>query len=190
MIKFFNLRGTSGAGKTHVERAIFNECSMVPIRMSPNGKKVRLYKGVYNGKPIYILGDYSNDCGGCDTIPSVGEVAEILLTLVDEPKGVVMFSGLMISHMQGTVSAAMKPFGYRFLQAYLDTPLELMLARVQQRRDQRGDTRPFNPENTIKDFKAVQMSRAKAIKDGFAVVDIDHTRSVEYVKEYLNAACK
>jgi hypothetical protein len=138
---------------------------------------------------MFFLGSYSATCGGCDTLPDVATVAKLLTDYMSDPEldtGVVFFEGLMISHMLGTVGKAQAALHKKKnVLAFLDTPLEVCIERVKARRDARGDIRPFNPRNVIVDHPRVASSRINAVKQGYTVVDVDHTNAVEVVKWHL-----
>lgn len=181
----FNPRGTSGSGKTTIARAILEESNAHPVRY--NQRRITLYRGELFETPLYLIGSYASTCGGCDTISSVKDVAALLKELMDDaaPK-IVVYEGLMISHMIGTVGGVARPYGQRHVMAFLDTPLETCLTRVQKRRDERGATKPLNPDNTIKDHGNVLRCRGNAIRDGFRVVDIDHRSAITQSMEVLH----
>lgn len=173
-MKYLNVRGTNGSGKTTIARAFFDEST--PVSEVREGKKVRLYVRDWNGIPLYILGSYEAVCGGCDTIPEVGIVADLLGSIYGDT-GVCLYEGLMISHMLGTVGSEVEAYGSDHVMAFLDTPLETCIQRVVGRRHARGDFREFDPKNVIKDHKAVSNCRQNAIKKGFRVIDLDHTNA-------------
>ena len=184
-MRILNIRGTSGTGKTTIVRELIERSGAKPAKRE--GKKVRAYLGGYEGVPIVILGSYETTCGGCDTIPKVSIVADLLHEYADyfhpnglNPHGLIVFEGLMISHMLGTVGKAMDEIGKeKCILAWLTTPLKVCLERVQERRTARGDTRPFNPDNTIKDFKANELCQANSLRQGFRRVYIDHTSATQ-----------
>lgn len=177
--------GTSGSGKTTIARHFLERAHCLPHAYE--GKKVRIYKGELRASELYypdhhiepvtlyVLGSYETTCGGCDTIPSVSVVAEWLHTLAEhEEENLLLFEGLMISHMIGTVGAAQKTAPGHHWRAFLDTPLQTCLDRVVARRQERGMTKPFNPTNTQKDWPRVRQCRDNCIKQGMVVRDINH----------------
>lgn len=91
---------------------------------------------------------------------------------------IVIYEGLMISHTIGRLGALTKKYGERHVMAFLDTPLDVCLERVQQRRDDRGTLTAFNPENTIKDHASVKNCMRNAIAQGFTVTTIDHRDAI------------
>ena len=184
-VSAFNPRGTSGSGKTTIVRAILDAANAKPSAYE--GKKVRMYRGELNRVPLYVIGSYESTCGGCDTIPSVHIAASMITDVMNTPgPGVLIYEGLMISHMIGTVGATVAPYGERHVMGFLDTPLFLCLERVQARRRARGDDRPFNPTNTVKDYANVERCKRNALTQGFRVTTIDHTRAVDHSMEIIN----
>lgn len=189
IMKAFNLRGTNGSGKTHVARALLKLSKGVrDTRFShPKSKKILAYKGHLLEHPFILLGSYETQCGGCDTIPSVQIVADLLTQLRDDD-GLVFYEGLMISHMIGTVGAAVKDWGDDHMMGFLDTPVETCIQRVRDRRLEKGNTKPFDPNKTlVKDYHAVQSAKRNAIAAGFQVVTIAHQVAVDDVLAHLEA---
>jgi hypothetical protein len=188
-IHAFNPRGTSGAGKTTVARHFLHESGAQPIIRV--GNKNRIYKGTLYGVPFYFLGDYTVVCGGCDTIESVHLAADLINQVMNfGGGGILIYEGLMISHMIGTVGAAVKGYGKRHTMAFLDTPLDTCLARVEERRSHKNNPKPFNPANTIKDWRAVDRCKHNAIQQGFQVITLDHKRAIPQAEEYIHGLCE
>ena len=191
-MKAFNLRGTNGSGKTYVARKLIELSGAKPDKefCHPKMKKPFIYQGVMFDKPFFILGSYETQCGGCDTIPSVAIVAELLGKLRDR-RGIVFYEGLMISHMIGTVGNAVRDWGTDHIMGFLNTPLETCIARVRARRLEKGNDKPFDPTKTlVGDYKAVQGAKKNAIAQGFVVKVVDHTCAVDdvlHMLEVLNA---
>lgn len=181
----YQLRGTNGSGKTFVATYLIAASEAKPVLYTEDGRKVRAYRGMLNGVPIFFLGSYETRCGGCDTIPSVAEVAGLLAMYMAEPgPHIVFFEGLMISHMLGTVGAMQAELGKdRNVLAFLDTPLEKCIERVITRRMLRKDDRPFDPKNVIKDHPRVAQSMVNAVAQGYRVRTIDHTNACNEVRE-------
>lgn len=199
-MRSYNLRGTNGSGKTYVARQLIELSRAQPILFK--GRKPQVYKGILFNEDFYILGSYETQCGGCDTISSVAEVAELLRMLMtnsDDPgdfdlpslKGIVFFEGLMISHMLGTVGAMQAKLGKeQNVLAFLDTPLDVCIDRVKARRVERGDLREFDPKNVAADHPRVQSCRNKAIRDGYRTVVVYHEEALQNVLEDLELLAK
>lgn len=185
MAQALNLRGTNGTGKTFVAREVIKRSSATPLDFQKPGKPLT-YTGKIFGKDIVIFGSYETACGGCDTIPSVQIVAELLDKFMPKPDLLVFYEGLMISHMIGTVGAMAKKYNDDHYMAFLDTPLETCINRVVARRVAAGNPKKFDPNVTlIKDYRAVQLARANAEKQGFNVLNIRHKSAVSDVLYYL-----
>lgn len=184
----YNLRGTSGTGKTTVARHLLQESGAKPISYQRSGKPL-LYQGQYLGLPMFFLGSYETTCGGCDTIQSVRIVATALRSFFAESEqGILFFEGLMISHMLGTVGQAQIDTGlHRNVLAYLTTPLDICLARVEQRRRDAGNTRPFNPSNTIKDHERVRNNMKRAVAHKYFVTEVRWEDAIREVERQLEA---
>jgi hypothetical protein len=59
------------------------------------------------------------------------------------------------------------------------------MERVQQRRDERGEAKKFNPEKTKDTDKRVRRCRQRAIDDGRTVIDVDHKNPTASVVQLL-----
>jgi gluconate kinase len=187
----YNLRGTNGSGKTTVARSLISHTGAEPIEWARPNKPL-VYEGRLFDHPIFFLGSYVTDCGGCDTIDSVSKVAELLQQYM-EPfgEGVVFFEGLMISHMLGTVGAMQRKLGQeRNVLAFLDTPLHTCIERVKARRVKKGNLSHFDPKNVVADHPRVFSCRQNAIGQGYVVVDVDYEKAFKTVLEDLTILVK
>lgn len=195
-MKSYNLRGTNGSGKTFVARELLRLTNAEPCLFF--GKKVAAYKGLMFDQPFFLIGSYETQCGGCDTISSVAQVAELLRLLMTNNdddavfdhysnSGIVFFEGLMISHMLGTVGAMQNRLGKNYnVLSFLDTPLETCIERVRRRRFERGDERPFDPRNIIKDHPRVASCMVNAVKAGYRVRTVEHENALQNVLNDLS----
>lgn len=149
-----NLRGTSGSGKTTIVRNILQNGNWKKWT-DDSGKKVLAYFN--EDKKWAIIGSYENTCGGCDTIRTQDETEYRIESFVNAGYSVI-FEGLLLS----TLSSRWERFSKRIsdkanmLFYYLDTPIEECLRRVQLRREQAGNNRPFNTKNTTDRVKAIE----------------------------------
>lgn len=180
--KIVSLRGTSGSGKSTVAFKMFEAFSRDEILDSTG--KVQGYR-VDASKaglkyPIYVLGKYTTQCGGCDQIPTQQEAADRAIHY--HQTGHVLMEGLLASAAgpAGAVTKTIQETGGAVF-AIMDTPVDVCLDRVRARRAARGDERPFNEKNT-RDKWTQTMSTAKALhKLGYDVRAIDHTQAFEDV---------
>jgi hypothetical protein len=172
-----SLRGTSGSGKTTVARKFITDYP-TKILPDPNGKKHWGYEVDLSAEGIsqklYVIGSYENTCGGTDGINTQEEIAD--RALAAHPRGHVLLEGLLLSKVgpNAITTKLLTPTG-AYVAAYLDTPLQTCLDRVIERRKDRGDDRPFNPENTISAHKST-FAACKNLHamGGVKVVTIDH----------------
>lgn len=193
----YQLRGTNGSGKTFVARELIKRSNAKPALMYKT--KPRSYVGELFGQPFIVLGSYETDCGGCDTIPTVKMVSELLDYYMAESDatpdqgstGIVFFEGLMISHMIGTVGEMQAKLGKdRNILAFLDTPLDKCIERVMIRRMLRKDERPFDPKNVIADHPRVQKARENAMKQGYKTMTVPWQNAYITVLSHLEKLCR
>ncbi len=179
-----NLRGTSGSGKTSAARRFldFPNATLTRRLTSPKGRVSEKVAGYGITVPelshtLYLVGAYTNICGGLDSMGTQEEHAD-LITKAYAAGGNVLCEGLLLSSVSSgaTVPKAMIDLAGkdRVIFAFLDTPLELCIERVKQRRAERGEEKPFNETNTRKKFEDTQAARRRLIDEGCRVEDIDH----------------
>lgn len=178
-----NIRGTHGSGKSTIVRNILDRYGAEPIACGedkPQGYRVPLQ----DGKQLYVVGSYENQCGGCDGIQPYSliwpRVASYTLC------GHVLFEGALVSSSYGEIGRSSEAYGDDFVFAFLDTPLEVCLERIRKRREAKGNTKPLDPKNTRVKYDNIQRSIGK-IRDelGRRVVIIDHRRAVPQIMGLL-----
>jgi hypothetical protein len=146
-----NPRGTSGSGKTTIVRGFFDAATS-KTSLGDNPKKPEGYDLVIPGvhRHVYIVGSYENVCGGCDGIGTQDEVCERVRAYAEF--GHVVFEGLLVSASfarYAELDCEMKEkHGQNTIWAFLDTPLDVCLERINSRRQARGQMEPVNPENS------------------------------------------
>lgn len=207
-----NIRGTSGSGKSTLMRKVIEEFGLAPAPQpdehlarygsSKRGKKF----GYWSGTPVTkltssgdlyglaVVGDYSNDCGGCDGITTKGVAQDDIQDRVRYFRGNltshlpinhVLFEGLLITHIYGRYRDMAREFPGEFKFVFLDTPLEVCRARVDSRRAQQGKAPLSDHYNTDKMYNDMLRVEGKVKADGLPYVWLDHTRAFEHLKEIL-----
>ena len=142
------LHGTSGSGKTTIARELMKQADLVRTILNPASRKPEAYEVRWLYKnPLFILGPYTTTCGGLDSLSDVDDHIRLLNEYGD--KGHVFYEGLLGSEYYGRIGKVSEQFGDRHIFAFLDTPIEVCLERVQARRLARGNTKPLNPANTV-----------------------------------------
>lgn len=187
------LRGTSGSGKTTAMKHMFELIDAKPLVYAPTRTrtgvpaKVRVYKGHLDGARVYVLGDYSphRSAGGCDTIPRIDDVIELASKYGVRSQSILLLEGLLLAHSWGAFGEyAHQTFGERYINAFLDTPVEKCLKRVVKRRAARGqDTEGERAEkiekNVYADYHRVELCYDRVVNRGGVRVDINHRSSKE-----------
>lgn len=183
------LRGTSGSGKTTAMRALFDHLGgMRPVKYNDSRTKVpkvRVYKAEMAKTDIYVLGDYNPErsAGGCDTIPTVQETIDLIERYGSRPYSLVVFEGLLLAHSWGALGEYVHPrWGERYINAFLDTPVETCIQRVTQRRagkgrETEGDRAAKIEKNIRDDYYRVELCHKRVIARGGVLVDIDHKKA-------------
>lgn len=170
-----NIRGTSGSGKTYTVRSFME--SINPDIKVMDDDKILAHVAFYNMVPVYFIGKYDNVCGGCDTIHTQDEVCNRVRYF--SQFGHVIFEGLLISHSfmrYYSLMQEMKKIGIPMVIARMDTPLEICLERVMQRRLDKGNDKELNPANTMSTFNSCQKLDTNFAEVGVTVRLIKHKR--------------
>ncbi len=187
--KIVSLRGTSGSGKSTVAFTMFDKFPREEIVGGDGKVKGYIVDASSAGikHPIYVLGKYTTQCGGCDQIPTQQEAADRAVHY--HQSGHVLMEGLLASAAgpAGAVTKTIQETGEAVF-AILDTPIDLCLERVRARRLAKGNEKPLNEKNT-RDKWTQTMSTAKALHQlGYDVRPIDHTNAFEDVMEIFRSA--
>lgn len=176
------LRGTSGSGKTTAMKALMDAIEAKPIAMNERETKNEVYRGFFedfDDVKVYVLGDYSphRSAGGCDTIPTVQRVID-LIEKYSKPRTLIVFEGLLLAHSWGAMGEyAHEKFGSRYINAFLDTSEDTCLERVIQRRASKGnetvgDRAAKIEKNVRADYYRVQLCYDRVVARGGKRVDI------------------
>jgi predicted kinase len=182
------LTGTSGSGKSTIAHWLLKNYKHIPLGKRPTTRKVAkdedyLIQLPQTNTPLILLGNYDNQCGGCDGIQPYSRIVEKLLAITtSHPKAHILMEGLLIRGY-GSVGAFMDnlPKRWKIIYATMDTPLEVCLERIKQRRAKKGVTEPLNPKNTEQKFKSGLSDFRTLSERGFECVWIDHKRPVKSV---------
>jgi len=179
-----SLRGTNGSGKSTIVSTILERYPKEEIsgEKKPDGYKLSV---PWLDKPLFIVGAYKTKCGGCDSIQPYALIWPRIAAYAQE--GHVLFEGALVSSSYGTIGRASEVFGDEMVFAFLDTPLEKCIKRVESRRLARGNTKPLDPKNVIVKFKNVERSIRVITEIGRRVVIIDHRKAVAQILGLFDA---
>lgn len=182
-----NIRGTNGSGKTWVIHQLMQRYGQTPIR----GRDARI-SGHVLGCGARVVGRYVKmdgvtplSTGGCDTVPTLDKVEE--LVRLHARRGSVVFEGLLISGVYGRwdVFANTVP-DFRFV--FLSTTLEECIWKVETRRSAAGKIKLLNPTNLTFKFRAVENTRVRFVDAGHAVWQVTSDDAVPLIQEWLERA--
>lgn len=152
MSLILNIRGTNGSGKSTLVRSLMSHLGVVAELEEPSGK-VWGYELNHN---VRVLGRYETACGGVDAIKEERKPGQqgfhntrkgiaLLASL-----GHVVFEGVLWSTVfKSSDLVARELPQHHFIFAMLDTPAEECVRRVQARRLEKGNTKPFNPAELL-----------------------------------------
>lgn len=189
MSVIISLRGTSGSGKSSVVYAALERWKHEVVQANERGKP--LVNLVHAPCPFFVFGPYRTPCGGCDALPGYAEILPILLPKY-AAKGNVLFEGLLLSGTYGAVGRKLEEMkdAHTVWFAFLDTPLEVCLDRVNARRRARGEERPVNPANTEMKFRTIKRVQEIAMEKGHNIYNIPYQDAFRRVMRLLGNRVK
>jgi hypothetical protein len=179
-----NIAGTSGAGKTHVMRALLKKLGklnpeFIEGREHPIGSIACLAE-----KPVYIVGSYHDaHTGGCDTIKDVSNVFDIVSD--QQKRGAhVLYEGLFVMNMQrGPQLAAQFPGQVHVF--LLTTPISKCKEHVNLRRSAKGQDQRTDWKETEGSHKRAISYAAKMAAAGARVHRVSSSDAAEKVLDLL-----
>jgi len=180
----FNIRGTSGSGKTTIVRQIIDNYDIKPVLgMVPEGKKERIIS--YKSPLLTILGSYVNVCGGCDTFSWKGAA-----NYIEEEARRISGMGSNVL-LEGLVQTAGRKRwegvnqDHPVMWVFIDTPLEVCIERVLKRNGGREGKRNWeNLRGTYADCLD-QLEHVKKLGLNYAV--LDHNNAYAQMVQILRA---
>ncbi len=185
-----NIRGCNGSGKTHIVRTFLTRLPNKPLGGKPDkplGYEVDTSSWSIR-LPVYVVGSYSNTCGGTDGIKTQEEIAERVVKA--HKFGHVLVEGLLMSKSSsgGHVAPILKDHGAIF--GFLDTPWETCLERVLKRRAEAGNTKVFDPDKTMRSAyeQCHRSAELLTLAGGYDVRWIEHDNAVGTVVAWLREA--
>jgi uridine kinase len=177
-----NLRGTSGAGKSTIVRALMAQCPHKPIYGALGLRLPEAYK-LMLPQPVFVIGPYTTPCGGCDRVLPFALIPQLIQRYAQQ--GHVVFEGLLISTCYGVIGQVMER--RESVVMFLDTTLDVCIARVEARRRVSGNFRPFNPKLLIEKYNTI--TRLKGKFGSRAISVSDHNASATIIR-LLSRRCQ
>jgi hypothetical protein len=167
-----DIRGTHGSGKSWIVHKLLYGLGLAPTPIVENGYHID-YQTIIGA----VVGKYETACGGCDGVPTADEVVRRVRLFSSKYRAVIL-EGILVAHTYGRYNALaeeMEAAGIPYHFCFMNTPLKTCVARVLARRRVRGDARPFNPDNLIKDWHQIWIkTRTKLVAAGRRVVILDY----------------
>jgi len=187
-----NVRGTNGSGKTYISHKLILDHQHTELVEPEVVREKRFVKpNCYAIEDdLYVAGRWKS---GLDGIFPQEIVEDILRYWA--PKKNVIWENVLVSANIGrwaVLAKELEPVNHN-VWLYLDTPLEVCIERVQNRRQEARD-RGFDHRQEDTDVKLdviaghwrrVRRSAARAVKEGIDVRWIDYTRAYEQVYALL-----
>jgi hypothetical protein len=186
MSTIFDIRGSHGSGKSHTVRGLLNAYDWGDPIVDASG-----HLGYHLPEiDCAVLARYTEFGGGCDGVKEgADEVCRRVRLFASQCK-IVVFEGILISHTYERYAKLADELGrenYHFL--FLNTPLQVCIHRVETRRKKKGNLKPLNPRNVIKDHACDWGKlRPKFKQNGYNVGILDWRCSVKQLLERINNA--
>lgn len=159
-MKIYQIRGTSGSGKTTVMRNFMKPNRWEQVH-SPGRKKPLM---CYNENDLIVLGDYESLYGGCDTIGSAKAVYELIQKLAvgsyNGKERAIVCEGLLLSE-DTKWALQLRNEGHELKILFLTTLPQECLNRIKSRRAKAGNEKPLNPNNTLNRLNAIERAYQK-----------------------------
>lgn len=158
------IRGTGGSGKTTVMNQVMRELSPWKEECIGGNSEGSTAKGrpLYYRNPdsVVVLGPYHTQCGGCDFIRKPGGGSGGVPTLFNVIQSIkfrhMICEGLLLSE-DVKWSSQLKDLRV----VYLTTPIARCLSQIKSRREEAGNYKPLNPDNTKNRVYVIERSRVK-----------------------------
>ena len=179
------VQGTHGSGKSTIVREIMSRFPTVtPITLEGRKRPIGyICSGPETHGGVFIPGHYETPCGGCDNIPK----AQMAYDLIREQHSHgydVLFEGILAQHSTPNI-IALHNDKLDVVVIQLDVPTEIAVDGVQARRDKRGDDRPLDPKNIIKEQRSVTMAGRRMRDSGLRVERLDRGPALVLISELL-----
>ncbi len=172
----YNIRGTSGSGKTYVARYILQKYKGEPI-VGSDYKIQGYWLPKINTR---IVGRYNVMSGGCDRINTQDEIEQRIENYARQ--GNVLFEGMLLSGSYGRWQALSKRHPEQFIWCFLDTPLEVYIERTHNRTGRIGTGDWKNLRQKYAEGLRIQ---TKALAAGENVVVLPYQNAAEAFEKLL-----
>lgn len=184
--RFINVRGCNGSGKTTLLRCLARspDCRVVSVDTAEPG--IKPIPVTITPEGYAIIGDYTRagdgqTTAGLDRIKTQAaakRAAELAAGL--EGVKVVLFEGVVVSTIYGPWRDWAEANG-GMIWAFLDTPLEVCLRRIQER----NGGKPIQEQQVADKHRTLARVRQKAMADKLSVYDIHWETALKDMRALL-----
>ena len=181
-----NIRGTSGSGKSHLVRAIMEQCvDRTPIQ-EPGRKRPLFYTMKQpNGRTLAVIGHYETPCGGCDTIPSMDKIYAIVHQCADNGWD-VLYEGLLLSAEVNRAVELAKSADL-VIVGLTEVPVTECIDSVNRRRWAKNPEKPgVNPKNTMAKWKQTRRAMERFEEAGVEAHSAERGEALDLVQRALS----
>jgi uridine kinase len=204
-MKFINIRGTSGSGKTTIIRELLSKSVHLEPVFTTGRKQPIMYIATVPSQEHFnffctkffaLLGHYETTCGGCDTIKSLDEVYEwARYAQRNYNIDAVICEGLLLGKDVSRIVTMEEPYILA-----LDTSMEECYAGVKNRRlwkaiEKYGSEKDIpqevmdkingKPKALESDYKSIK-SAVNRLRDKVTVIDVSRKTGLKEILELLS----
>lgn len=156
--------------------------------VTEGGKIVRYEAKPTESQPLYgqfkrivVLGRYSTVCGGLDTVTDAATRLAMVEPWCKRNDALVLLEGLFVGNTYGAMGEMSEKSRVPWVYGFMNTPFDVCVERVLERRRARGDDRPFDPRKGGKGIelvyrKCLSVAR-RAAENGHPVYMINHRQT-------------
>jgi len=178
-----NIRGTGGAGKSTLVRAVMSWYPekiphFVEGRKQPMG--YTLHKANRAGKPLYVPGHYETACGGCDTIKTLDQIFDTVKSHHESGEDVLFEGMLLCDDTKRTIGLSQET--PEFVVIGLTTPIDQCCANIRKRREAGGNDKPLNEKNTRTRYERDKKHLEKLKSAGLDVRTLVYEDALDTIK--------
>lgn len=163
-----DIRGTNGSGKSYPIHKLLEQFLTTEVKRqiwdTTCGEQVETT--LIEPIDLALVGSYRTNCGGADEVTKQDAIVEVLRALNQRHK-VVVVEGSIVASVYARWEALAREMDDKYIFMFLDTPVEECIASVRKRRLDKGNFKPFNPEQTlIPRHEAIQRLKDRLIEAG------------------------